>query len=202
MAEPRGVGALLAESGDLTVRLLSRAAAWRKRNGGTMEKALLATDAITEEALTSALSRAFGLPGVSRATLAASDTGVVASLPAPERRRLRVFPFALCGTRLQFATCDPRSPGLRKSLATATGFEVDLHVAPAPVLEDLIAMFEGKEAGVRPRPPAAPGQAASPTAGSIRDSSHRLSRFPRFDSSCRHVRTVHFALCPRCGDVT
>ncbi|MDL2717433.1 MAG: hypothetical protein PT977_06740 [Acidobacteriota bacterium] len=161
MAVPLGVGDVLAEAGDLTVRRLSRASTWQKTYGGTIERALLSTGAVTEEVLTAALSQAYGLPGVSRATLASADPDIVDCLPAKERRRLRAFPFALSGKRLMVATCDPRNLVLLRNLAAATGFEVDLYVTPDPVLEDLIESFEGRAAGTTPVPPAP----AVPTSG-------------------------------------
>jgi hypothetical protein len=152
MAVPLGVGDVLAEAGDLTVRRLSRASTWQKTYGGTIERALLSTGAVTEEVLIAALSQAYGLPGVSRATLVASDPDIVECLPAKERRRFRAFPFALSGKRLRIATSDPRNLVLLKNLADATGFEVELHVTPDPVLEDLIESFEGQAAGTAPSP--------------------------------------------------
>jgi hypothetical protein len=161
MGVPLGVGDVLAEAGDLTVRRLSRASTWQKTYGGTIERALLSTGAVTEEVLTAALSQAYGLPGVSRTTLASSDPDIVDCLPAKERRRFRAFPFALSGKRLRVATCDPRNLVLLRNLAAVTGFDVDLHVTPDPVLEDLIESFEGRAAGIATSP--TPGvQPASP----------------------------------------
>jgi hypothetical protein len=168
MAVPLGVGDVLAEAGDLTVRRLSRASTWQKTYGGTIERALLSTGAVTEDVLTAALSQAYGLPGVSRATLASSDPDIVDCLPAKERRRFRAFPFALSGKRLMVATCDPRNLVLLGNLAAATGFEVDLYVTPDPVLEDLIESFEGRAAGiaqVRPAAFSAAVASASPVPG-------------------------------------
>lgn len=177
MAVPLGVGDVLAEAGDLTVRRLSRASTWQKTYGGTIERALLSTGAVTEEVLTAALSQAYGLPGVSRATLAASDPDVVDCLPAKERRRFRAFPFALSGKRLRVATCDPRNLVLIRNLASATGFEVDLHVTPDPVLEDLIESFEGRAAGSAANPAAgAPAGEASTSTPAPDDSIDRLGR--------------------------
>ena len=176
MVVPLGVGDVLAEAGDLTVRRLSRASTWQKTYGGTIERALLSTGAVTEEVLTAALSQAYGLPGVSRAILASSDPDIVDCLPAKERRRFRALPFALSGKRLMVATCDPRNLVLLRNLAAATGFEVDLHVTPDPVLEDLIESFEGRAAGTAPVHPAAPASGpAAPTAVPD-DSIDRLGR--------------------------
>lgn len=150
MAVPIGVGDVLAEAGDLTVSRLSRASTWQKTYGGTIERALLSTGAVTEEVLTAALSQAYGLPGVSRATLAGSDPDIVDCLPAKERRRLRALPFALSGKRLLVATSDPRNVVLLRNLMSSTGFDVDLHVTPDPVLEDLIDSFEGQPASGKP----------------------------------------------------
>lgn len=177
MAVPLGVGDVLAEAGDLTVRRLSRASTWQKTYGGTIERALLSTGAVTEEVLTAALSQAYGLPGVSRATLAGSDPDVVDCLPAKERRRFRAFPFALSGKRLRVATCDPRNLVLIRNLASATGFEVDLYVTPDPVLEDLIESFEGRAAGTGANPPAgAPAGEFSTSTPVPDDSIDRLGR--------------------------
>jgi Type II secretion system (T2SS), protein E, N-terminal domain len=153
MAVPLGVGDVLAEAGDLTVELLGRASTWQKTYGGTIERALLSTGAVAEDVLTAALEKTYGLPGVSRATLAASDPDVVDCLPAKERRRFRAIPFALSGNRLKVATCDPRNLVLQKNLAAATGFEVDVYITPEPVLEDLLQRFEGQAAGTAPASP-------------------------------------------------
>jgi Type II secretion system (T2SS), protein E, N-terminal domain len=177
MAVPLGVGNVLAEAGDLTVRRLSRASTWQKTYGGTIERALLSTGAVTEEVLTAALSQAYGLPGVSRATLANSDPDIVDCLPAKERRRLRAFPFGLSGKHLMVATCDPRNLVLLRNLAAATGFDVDLHVTPDPVLEDLIESFEGRAAGIAPAPGVQPVSPAVPAGFSAPDDSiGRLGR--------------------------
>jgi hypothetical protein len=149
-----GVGDLLAESGDLTVRRLSRASTWQKTHGGTIERALLSTGAVSEEVLTSALAQAYGLPGVSRAALLSSDPDIVECLPAKERRRFRAFPFSLSGKILNVAISDPQNIVLQKNLAIATGFSVELFVAPDPVLEDVIERFEAQPAGHAPAPAA------------------------------------------------
>ena len=164
MVVPLGVGDVLAEAGDLTVHRLSRASTWQKTYGGTIERALLSTGAVTEDVLTAALAQTYGLPGVSRATLGGSDPDVVDCLPAKERRRFRALPFALSGNRLKVAICDPRNLVLQKNLAAATGFEVEFYITPDPVLEDLLERFEGKSAGTTP---------ASPVVG---DSIDRLGR--------------------------
>lgn len=153
-----GVGDLLAEAGDLTVRRLSRASTWQKTHGGTIERALLSTGAVSEEVLTSALAQAYGLPGVSRTALLSADPDIVECLPAKERRRFRAFPFSLSGKVLYIAISDPQNIVLQKNLAIATGFSVELFVAPDPVLEDAIERFEGQPAGHAPSP-AAPAAA-------------------------------------------
>jgi hypothetical protein len=154
MAVNLGVGDLLAESGDLTVRRLSRASTWQKTHGGTIERALLSTGAVSEETLTSALAQAYGLPGVSRATLLSADPDIVECLPARERRRFRAFPFSLSGKILNVAISDPQNIVLQKNVAIATGFSVELFVAPDPVLEDVIERFESQPAGWAPAPAA------------------------------------------------
>ncbi|MEO8055619.1 MAG: hypothetical protein ABI768_10705 [Acidobacteriota bacterium] len=162
-----GVGDLLAEAGDLTVRRLSRASTWQKTHGGTIERALLSTGAVSEETLTAALSQAYGLPGVSRATLLSADPDIVECLPAKARRRFRAFPFSLSGKILNVAISDPQNIVLQKNLSIASGFSVEIFVAPDPVLEDVIEKFEGGPAGRAPSPLAAPAPVAAPARGVV-----------------------------------
>jgi Type II secretion system (T2SS), protein E, N-terminal domain len=157
MTVHRGVGEVLAEAGELTVRRLGRASSWQKTHGGTIERALLSTGAVTESVLTSALCRAYGLPGVARETLLEADPDVVACLSARARRRLRALPFDQHGKELFVAVSDPRNLVLLQNLVNDTGFAVVvLYVVPEPVLEDLLDHFD---------PAAAlPGRAAAPPA--------------------------------------
>src|SRR5436309_1618105 len=95
------VGELLAESGELTLSGLRSASGWQREHGGTIERALLATGAVSEEALTTALSKASGVPPTSRARILAAELPVVTALPRNARRRLRAIPFAKNGALLQ-----------------------------------------------------------------------------------------------------
>lgn len=159
----RPLGEVLAEDGDLTIRRLRRASDWQKKNGGSIEAALLATGALTEEVLTDALSRATGLPGVSRKQLLEAEAAVVDSLPADARRRLHAMPFDWCGVRLKVAVSDPTNTVLETGLVAATGYDVELYVAPDPVLEACLAVWEAKTSGVPvPPPEAAPAAAEAP----------------------------------------
>lgn len=157
MTKPLGVGDALVESGDLTVRRFGRASNWRRQHGGTIERALLATGAVSEEVLSSALSRTYDLPAATRDELAGADTDLVAALPAKERRRLRALPFRHEGKLLDVAVSDPRNVLLAQVLGEATGFKVKLYVTPEPVLEDLLDWFEK---GAPPPPPPRLGPAA------------------------------------------
>jgi hypothetical protein len=153
-----GVGDALVEAGELTVRRLGRASTWRREHGGTIERALLETGAVTEEVLTSALSREYTLPGALREELAAADPDLVASLPARERRRLRALPFRHEGKLLHVAVSDPRNAVLGTFLEAASGFAISLHVAPDPVLEEFLDWFEkGRPDPAPPRIGPAPG---------------------------------------------
>ncbi|MFI5180516.1 MAG: hypothetical protein ACHQPI_03910 [Thermoanaerobaculia bacterium] len=142
MTKPIGVGDALVEAGELTVRRLGRASTWRQEHGGTIERALLTTGAVSEDVLTTALSRAYGLPGVTREELAAADPDVVAALSSKERRRFRALPFRHEGKLLHVAVSDPRSVVLGRFLAEVTGFSVKLFVVPDAILEDYLGWFD------------------------------------------------------------
>lgn len=142
----RVVGEVLAESGDLTIRRLRRASEWQKRNGGSIERALVTTGAVTEEVLTTALSRVSGLPPVTRERLLSCEPAVVESLPSDARRRMKALPFDWCGVRMSVAVSEPQNTVLETGLVAATGFDIELYVVTDPVLEDCLAIWESREA--------------------------------------------------------
>lgn len=140
------VGELLAESGELTLSGLRSASGWQREHGGTIERALLATGAVSEDALTAALSKATGVPATTRAQLLGAELDVVVALPRSARRRLRALPFGRNGARLQVAVYDPRNPVLETGLVASTGSEVELFVVADPILEDCLDHWEKVEA--------------------------------------------------------
>ncbi len=155
---PPGLGEILAESGDLTLRRLKRASDWRRAHGGTIDRALLATGAVGEETLLEALSRLTGLPSASRERLSAASPEAVETLPAETRRRLRALPFELRGGVLHVAVVDPGNPVLETGLIATTGCDVRLHVTADCILEDVLS---GLELAARPRPGPPPSPAAA-----------------------------------------
>lgn len=156
-----GLGEILAETGDITLRRLQRASGWQRVHGGTIDRALLATGAVSEETLLDALTRLTGLPSVSRERLAASPRDVVETLPADARRRLRALPFDRRGDVLQVAVVDPGNPVLETGLIASTGCDVRLFVTAEPILDDVLRNWE-PAAAVTPTAATAP---APPPAG-------------------------------------
>lgn len=144
------VGDALADSGDLTLRRLRRAYDWRKAHGGTIERALLETRAVSEQVLTAALSKASGYPGATREQVLAAKPSVVARLEADGRRRLRAIPFEKVGASLKVAVADADNPVLETGLVASTGSDVELYVITDPVLEDCLNYWEqpGAESAV------------------------------------------------------
>jgi general secretion pathway protein E len=181
MPKPHGVGDALVEAGELTVRRLGRASTWQRQHGGTIERALLTTGAISEEVLAAALTRTYSLAAATRKDLAAADPDVVASLSAKERKRLRALPFQHMGKVLHVAVSDPRNAVLGRLLSAATGFTVKLFVTPDPVLEDFLDWFE-KGAPPPPPPRIGPTQEKRPATdsaampGVLPDSIDKLGR--------------------------
>ena len=179
------LGEILEESGDLTVRRLRRASDWRRVHGGSIERALLATGAVSEETLLDALERLTGLPAVSRERLASAGREAVETLPADARRRLRALPFDRRGGVLHVAVVDPGNPILETGLVATTGCAVRLHVTADPILDDALRQWEG-----RAGPGASsPGREAPPAPDSALD--------PRLDRSGPAVEDDPFARLAR-----
>ena len=190
-----GLGEILAESGDLTLRRLRRASDWRRVHGGTIDRALLATGAVSEEAILEALSRLTGLPSVSRERLAAASREVVGVVPATTRRRLRAFPFDRRGDVLHVAVVDPGDPVLETALVATTGCAVRLHVTADPILEDALRAFEpAREAPSPAVPEPAPGPGdGAPAPAAEPDPFARLARALLTDALDEGAQAVEIA---------
>ncbi len=156
-----GLGEILAESGDLTLRRLRRASEWRRLHGGSIERALLETGAVTEEVLLDALSKACGLPAASRDVLASAPREVVDLLPVEARRRLRALPFRLENGVLLVAAADPGNAVLETGLTASTGFDVRLYVTPEPILDEFLEARSGPGAAEVPEPTEVPAVTAA-----------------------------------------
>jgi hypothetical protein len=201
---PPGLGEILAESGDLTLRRLRRASEWRRAHGGTIDRALLATGAVSEQPLFRALERLTGLPSVSRERLAAAGREAVETLPADARRRLRALPFERRGDVLHVAVADPGNPVLETGLVAATGCAVRLYVTAGPILDDALQAAapawgargaeggDGASPGTAPGPPAPaeppPGEGSGPSVGS--DPFARLARALLADAVDEGARAI------------
>lgn len=146
------VGEILADSGDITINRLRRASEWQKSHGGSIERALLTTGAVSEDTLTAALSRATGKAGITRDALLSADKDIVTTLPSSARRRLRALPFGRIGSTLLVAVSDPDNPVLETGLVASTGSNVELFVVTEPVLDDCLNHWE-RVAGEAPEPP-------------------------------------------------
>lgn len=179
-----GLGEILAESGDLTLRRLRRASEWRRVHGGTIDRALLATSAVSEEKLLEALSRATGISPVERRALLAAEPEALELLPREARHRLRALPFRIVEDVLFVATSDPGNPVLETGLIASTGREVMLFVTADPILEDVLAHWEAVEGPEVPLPvptvpiavPPSPEPPPSRAAESAADPFARLAR--------------------------
>ncbi|HEV8269380.1 MAG TPA: hypothetical protein VGR00_14135 [Thermoanaerobaculia bacterium] len=135
------VGEILSRSGVLTLDALRKASLWQRRNGGSIERALLETGSVTEDDLLKALTSATGFPPARRCDLIDAPAELVSLLPHDERERLRALPFRLDGGILHVAAADPASPILETGLIASTGREIALHVAAEPVLDDVLAAW-------------------------------------------------------------
>ena len=189
---PPGLGEVLAESGDLTLRRLRKASDWRRLHGGTIDRALLATGAVSEEALLDALERVTGLPSVSRERLTAASREAVESLPADARRRLRALPFDRHGNALYVAVVDPGNPVLETGLVASTGCVIHLHVTADPILEDLLRVWESaKPKAAEPSAPrASPRDTTAPPAPSHAPPRTRREPATELDPFARLARTL------------
>jgi Type II secretion system (T2SS), protein E, N-terminal domain len=135
-------GALLVRSGLIDTDALILARALVQSEGGTMGEHLVATDLLSDDALTEFYRTRLLVPQVNPNTLARLPDEVVASIPADMAIDLRVIPVAL-GDGITLAMSDPSSRVAVDEVSAFTGTYVVRSVATQMQIAWCLAHYYG-----------------------------------------------------------
>jgi type IV pilus assembly protein PilB len=139
-ADDSWLGPVLVANGVLTPRQAERLA---EREGGSLWAAAV-SDGATEEAIVSAIARAFR---TTLADLAAADGRTTTLLPESLARKHQVVPLAADDRVIRVATADPRNLDVEQTLRFVTGRDVVFQIAsPAALAHRLDELYRPERA--------------------------------------------------------
>jgi type IV pilus assembly protein PilB len=158
------LGEILIRENILTPPQLKEALEYQRLNGGRLGYNLVKLGFVTEEALTAALSRQYGVPTVNLSSLEI-DEGVVRLIPREVAQRYCVLPISRIGTTLTLAMADPTNVYAMDDIKFVTGYNIEPVVASEVsvlrAIERSYGEARGLELAMEPAPSAsANGQGA------------------------------------------
>jgi len=122
------LGELLVNDQLLTREQLSEALAYQKANGGRLGSCLIRLNFVSEEALTSILSRQYGISSINL-TYFEPDAEIIKLVPREFALKHQVVPLRRDASTLQVATSDPNNVVILDELKFMTGCTIEPLVA-------------------------------------------------------------------------
>lgn len=135
------LGQLLVQRGWATPEAVRTALRSQQAAGGRLGTALVANDAVSEEALFQALGAIHGVPAASVQDLVDIPRNAIDLLPAKVARRCRAVPLRAYGTKVDVALMDPGNLGCLDELAFALGRRLEVHAASELRLSQALAHY-------------------------------------------------------------
>ena len=162
---PGRIGGVLVKQNLITPEQLAEALLQQSRTGERVGNVLVRLGALDEQALTTALADYFERPVVDLRKDRPTEE-IVRSLPESIARDLVAVPVSRVGDRLRVAVADPDGGNVEQRLQTALGCEVELVMAPASdilqvvnasysalaEIDECVRSFESAEGLNRPAP--------------------------------------------------
>jgi len=149
------LGEILLDALLITGEQLAAALTRQKGTSRRLGEVLMEEGILTEDQINWALSRHLDVPYIDL-TLDMVDPGLLSSVPRPLLDERRAVPITRTGHRLLVAMADPLDHGAINDLATATGCEIVVSIAPRAALDSVLRAL------IRPRPAAPAAPAALP----------------------------------------
>ena len=122
------IGDLLLKEQRITPDQLQEALACQRRDGGKLGLNLIRLGYVTEDDITSLLSRQYGVPSIALSQFEI-DPAVIKLLTAETAQKYQVVPLARAGTTLTIAMTDPTNVFALDDIKFTTGYHVPPGVA-------------------------------------------------------------------------
>jgi type IV pilus assembly protein PilB len=136
------LGEILITEKLITREQLNEALVYQEAHGGRLGSCLVRLNFVSEEALTSVLSRQYGIASINL-TYFEPDPEIIKILPRDVAYKYQAIPLAREGTTLQVALSDPNNVLVLDELKFLTGMTIEPMVAGESQLREAIDRFYG-----------------------------------------------------------
>ncbi|MSO19424.1 MAG: type IV-A pilus assembly ATPase PilB [Acidobacteria bacterium] len=140
------LGELMVKDGLITQVQLTQAVENQKKTGTRLGSCLVKLGFVSDEDVTTFLSRQYGVPSINL-TYFEVDPDVVRLVPEDTARRYEVVPLSRVGTSLTIAMVDPTNVFAMDDIKFMTGFNVEPVVASESAIRDAIDKFYTQSQG-------------------------------------------------------
>src|ERR1017187_4515426 len=138
------IGDLLVKEGVITAAQLQQALDHQKKNGGRLGSCLVKLTFVTEEDVTTFLSRQYGVPS-SNLSYFDPDPAIAKLIPEDTARRYEVLPLSRVGSSLTIAMTDPTNVFAMDDIKFMTGFNIEPVVASEAAIQEALKKLYGAE---------------------------------------------------------
>ena len=114
----------------------------QKQNGGRLGNSLVQLGYLSDEEITSVLSRQYGVPSINLAYFEV-DPGVIKLIPVETARKYQILPLSRVGSSLTVAMVDPTNVFALDDIKFMTGFNIEPVVASESSISEAIKKHYG-----------------------------------------------------------
>jgi type IV pilus assembly protein PilB len=136
------IGDLLVKEGVITAAQLTQALDHQKKNGGRLGSCLVKLSFVTEEDVTTFLSRQYGVPSINLSYFDL-DPAIAKLIPEDTARRYEVLPLSRVGSSLTIAMTDPTNVFAMDDIKFMTGFNIEPVVASEAAIAEALKKLYG-----------------------------------------------------------
>jgi type IV pilus assembly protein PilB len=134
------IGDLLLKEKRITPAQLQEALNYQKTNGGKLGLNLVKLGFVTDEEITSLLSKQYGVPSINLAQFEI-DQSVIKLIPADTAQKYQIVPLSRSGATLTIAITDPTNVFAMDDIKFMTGYNVEPVVASETAVTDAIKRY-------------------------------------------------------------
>jgi type IV pilus assembly protein PilB len=144
------IGELLLKEKRITPAQLQEALNYQKSNGGKLGMNLVKLGFVTDDEITSLLSKQYGVPSINLSQFEI-DAGVIKLIPSETANKYQIVPLSRSGATLTIAITDPTNVFAMDDIKFMTGYNVEPVVASESAVLEAIHRYYKPPAAV-PRP--------------------------------------------------
>jgi len=154
------IGDLLLKEKRITPAQLQEALNYQKANGGKLGLNLVKLGFVTDDEITSLLSKQYGVPSINLSQFEI-DASVIKLIPADTAQKYQIIPLSRSGATLTIAITDPTNVFAMDDIKFMTGYNVEPVVASETAVTEAIKRYY-------PAPPGGAAKIATPSPAQVK----------------------------------